>query len=343
MNKVIFTIMPWLFAAISYKAIGQETPAPPAPPKESREIIIRKKGDKDATVTVEFKDDKVLINGKPMVEFKDDAITINNRTFKFKDFENGFEDFGKHMEDFGRQMELKFKGNDVHGDFKMGGNFLGVVTEKADEGAKITEVVKGSAAEKADLKEGDIITKIEDKKVTGPGELAEIIGGFEPKKEVKIYYKRDKKEKTAKATLQERKESGTRTFTFTSPDGGDMRALAVPRPLPGVPGNFDFNIDQFKMDFNRGPKLGLKIQDLQEGSGVKVLDVEEGSPAEKAGLKKDDVITAVGAEKVNNTDEAREQLHLNDSKNSYTIGAKRNNTDMQFEIKIPKKLKTADL
>ena len=96
-------------------------------------------------------------------------------------------------------------------------------------------------------------------------------------------------------------------------------------------------------NFNRRPKLGLKIQDVEEASGVKVLEVEEGSAAAIAGLKKDDIITEIGGVKVKNTDEAREQLMENSSKNAYPITVKRNNAEMKFEVKIPKKLKTANL
>jgi len=60
-------------------------------------------------------------------------------------------------------------------------------------------------------------------------------------------------------------------------------------------------------------------------------------------LKKDDVITEIGGVKVTNTDEAREQLMENADKNTYSIKAKRNGTEMDFTIKIPKKLKTANL
>jgi serine protease Do len=50
-----------------------------------------------------------------------------------------------------------------------GGNraLLGVVSEKNDNGAKITSVTKESAAEKAGLKKDDIITKVGDTKIEG--------------------------------------------------------------------------------------------------------------------------------------------------------------------------------
>ena len=351
MNKIIFAIMPWILVAIGYKATAQETPKAPEPPKEIQEIIISKNGTKDATVTIQFKDDKVLINGKSMIEFKDDAITIKNRTFKFKEIEKKFEGIGGSMEEFGKEIELAFADGNFKGNFQMGGSFLGVTTTKDEVGAKVEDVVKSSAAEKAGLKKGDIITKIDDKKVAGPEELAEIIGNLEPKKEVSIHYSRDGKDKTTKAILQERKMAESRSFSFTTPDR-IVKGYALPQApraprVPGViisPDNFDGNIE-IERNFNipGRPKLGLKIQDMEEGKGVKVLEVEEGSAAEIAGLKKDDIITEIGGIKIYNTDEAREQLFENTGKPSYSIEAKRNNTDMKFDIKIPKKLKTANL
>jgi serine protease Do len=105
-----------------------------------------------------------------------------------------------------------------------------------------------------------------------------------------------------------------------------------------------YNDYSFAFDgFPRKQKLGLKIQDTEEGNGVKVLLVEDSSAAAIAGLKKDDVIIEIGGEKVTNTDEARDQLQENREKSTYVIKARRNNTEMKFDIKIPKKLKTANL
>lgn len=345
-KKLALAIMPWFFAAIGYKATAQDAPPPPPPPpppSETREVIIRKKGDKDTKVTIEFKDDKVLINGKPMIEFKDESITINNRTYKFKQMEKDFEKFGREMEGFGKEFEFAFGGENFKGEMISSGTFLGVVTEKDNAGVKIMEVVKESAAEKAGLKAGDIITRIDDKKLTTPAELSDLISDYKPKKEIKIHYKRDGKDKTAKATLLERKASAARSFSFSAPDR-EVRGYAIPKvPAPGG-GYLRDNAELGRVyNFGARPRLGLKIQDLEEGAGVKVLEVEEGSAAEKAGLKKDDVITEVGGVAVKNTDEAREQLHQNESKSSYAVAAKRNNSVMKFEIKIPKKLKTANL
>ena len=240
------------------------------------------------------------------------------------------------------------------------GAFLGVTTtgddeedDKKTDGATITDVTKGSAAEKAGLKEGDLITKINDKKIEGPGSLSEVVSSFKPKDEVTVYYKRDGKENSAKAILGETKFNSGMAYSFSGPKG-NARSFTLPR-TPREPGVQMWNDDAFggsfdKMNsinginlFPRQQKLGLKIQDTEEGDGVKVLDADKDSPAEKAGLKKDDIVTEIGGKKVTNTDEAREQLMENAEKSSYTIKAKRNGTEMSFDIKIPKKLKTANL
>ena len=361
MNKVIIAIMPWIFAAIGYKATAQETTQKDdkkGDKKETQVITIKKNGDKNADLKIEFKNDVVLVNGKPLVEFKDDAITINNKKIVVKDGgkysimgDDGKPAFQMEFDNF-NDFNFDELGDRVVRGFAYNGNrtFLGVTTDKDDAGAKISDVTKESAAEKAGLKEGDIITKVDDTKIENPSDLSKAISSRKPKEEVKITYKREGKEKTAKAILQERKDSDVRSFSFSGP-GGNLKTITIPdHPYtPSSPrsfypnnGNYNFDEDVLVRGFRR-PKLGLKIQDLEEGSGVKVLEVDEESPAEKAGLKKDDIIVAVGDTKVNNTDEAREQLQVNAEKSSYTIEAKRNNNTMKFDIKIPKKLKTTNL
>lgn len=72
------------------------------------------------------------------------------------------------------------------------------------EGAYLVEVVSGSPAEKAGLKEGDIITKIDSKKITGDdGEVAGVIGKKKVGDTISVTYWRDGKEATVTVTLAE--------------------------------------------------------------------------------------------------------------------------------------------
>lgn len=318
--------------------------------KETQEIIIRKKGDAATDLRVEINGDKVIINGKPLSDFKDENITIKKGNIMIRD---------------GEKMLFNFNDKDFMKGWEEGNTlskaFLGVTTSDDDEGAKINKVTEGSAADKAGLQEGDIITKIDNKKVEGPSSLSEIITSYKPKDNVKIYYVRDGKEKNTKASLGQTKNA--MAFSFKSPEG--KFSLTMPRvpgapPAPPMPPGANVEIwgDEFNNAmprafgqgngiftdiFPRHQKLGLKIQDTEEGNGIKVLGTDKDSPAEKAGLKKDDIVTEIAGKKINNTDDAREQLLETHDKSVYTIKANRNGTAMSFEIKIPKKLKTADL
>jgi serine protease Do len=367
MKKIVFTAAIMCFAAFTTTLTAQDEKTEKverkekvekkekAERKETQEIIIRKKGEKDTKITVEIKGDKISINGKPLSEFKDDQITVNRRNIIIRDGKGGtrfqmtpddFEGFSFNTEDDGEP-----------------GAFLGVTTnvysdagdkEGTHKGAEVTNVTKGSAAEKAGLKNGDVITKVNDKKVDDPNSLSDVVSSFKPKEEVTVYYKRDGKEQSAKATLGERKESRSMAYSFSGP-GGTTRSFSMPRvqvdprielgdmsPKVWSPESDAFD-KYFDNVFPRQQKLGLKIQDTEEGNGVKVLDVDKESPAEKAGLKKDDIVTEVGGKKVENTDEMREQLMENMEKSTYNIKATRNGNIVSFDIKIPKKLKTANL
>jgi len=359
MKKIVFTAAIMCFAAFSTISAQDEKGDKGAKgdkdKKETQEIIIRKKGQKDAKISVEINGDKITINGKPLSEFKDDEISINKRNIIIRDGKGGTR-FQMNPEDF--------EGFSWSSDDDEPGAFLGVTTnvysdngdkEGTHKGAEITDVTKGSSAEKAGLKNGDIITKINDKKVEDPNSLSEVVTSFKPKDEVTVYFKRDGKEQSAKATLGDRKESRAMAYSFSGPDGM-ARSFSMPRvqvdprvelgdmaPRIWSPGAGDNNYKFFSDTYPRQQKLGIKIQDTEEGYGVKVLDVDKDSPAEKAGLKKDDIVTEIGGKKVTNTDEMREGLMDNMEKSSYNIKATRNGSSMSFDIKIPKKLKTANL
>ncbi len=337
MKFVMLALVSWFFGLLSYKANAQE-----GEKKVTEQINIIKSGDKDVKLTIEFSGDKITINGKPMMEFNEDGIVINNRQIIISD---DLDIQGLPPTAFGFSMDpsLSKRGN------RMGKSrtYLGVVTEKAEEGVRIKEITKGSPAEKAGLQINDIITKVEDTKLNNSQDLYDAIVKRKAGDEVKIFYKRGKKDKVVRAMLMEKKEEGNMSFTFSGPNGSKVFTIPEPpsppdSPIPPFPPE-ELNEWRENFSFPRHQKLGLKIQDTEEGSGVKIINVEENSAAEKAGIKKEDIITEIAGKKINNTDEAREWLQENADSASYTIKAKRNGTEMSFIIKIPKKLKTTNL
>lgn len=296
----------------------------------NEEIIIKKSGKNPEKMTIVVDGDNVTINGKPVDEFENNNIIIlkknaeiNMPLVRMRKFQN--RNWNQEGND---EMEMRL--NDL-------GNkaMLGVLTEKTDEGVKITEVTKNSGAEKAGLKEGDIITKVGTSAIASPQELMNTIREYKPKDKVDITYKRDGKENKTNATLGENKG---RAYSFNMNGDVDGKYFGQIFPDGSIPG-----LENFNFDFVNKPKIGLQIQDVEEGSGVKVKEVDEETPAEKAGLKEGDVITQVNGKDISGVDEMKEAIKDVKAGDSIKLTFKRNGLTQTTDIKIPKKLKTVDL
>lgn len=327
--------------------MAQEKPEKPekaekaekAEKKEAEQIIITKKGDINDKYTIVVDGDKITVNGKPVEDLKKEGITV--RRSKIRD------------------MWAYGGGNSSGGTWNMNGNgnnvllfnedsnraMLGVSTENnEDKGAEVQEVTEGSAADKAGIKKGDIITMIDDKKISGPDDLSTTIQDHKPGDKVTVTFLRDSKEQ--KMTVELGKWKGVKINGFTmTPDQ-----------------NFNFNMPEFKMEElqprmqelqrsmpliygvdNNRPKLGLSVQDTEDGKGVKVIDVDDESNAAKAGVKEDDIITQVNDKEVNSADEVAKIVRENRDKPSLTLKVKRGSKTQTIEVKMPRKLKTAEL
>ena len=172
-----------------------------------------------------------------------------------------------------------------------------------------------------------MITKVGSKKVVDPGELVEAIADHKPNDKVDITYLRDGKESKTTATLLENK---TRAYSFhVNPDFN----IDIPRP----------NLDGMNFTFNRRPKIGLQIQDVEEGKGVAIKDVDADSPASKAGLKEGDVITQFNGKDIAGVEEIRTEVRDVKEGDTLKITYKRGSKTQTAELKIPKRLRTADL
>ncbi len=78
------------------------------------------------------------------------------------------------------------------------------------EGVLVRSVIKGTAAEKAGLKAGDVITKIGDRKVTSPRDISNAVRSVSSGKAFPVTVIRDRKETTLNATIEEKSSGGTR-------------------------------------------------------------------------------------------------------------------------------------
>jgi serine protease Do len=219
-------------------------------------------------------------------------------------------------------------------------------------GLAIRSVEVGSPAEKAGLQTNDIIETVDGAKMAEKEDLSKLIRSKKEGNKIELKILRNNQSQKIVATLGSKKlEDFDRTFVFKMPNGNarmyklpdsDMPSFA--ERIPKVEG-FNFNIEHN----SNTPKLGLKVQDIQEGNGVKVLEVSKESLAEKAGIKVNDIITEYYDKVINNTDEFRRYNSiLRNSRalkpdGSYSLKVLRDGKPLELKIVIPKLLKTAEL
>jgi len=136
---------------------------------------------------------------------------------------------------------------------------------KGEAGAPISAVTPGSPAEKAGLKQGDVITAINGTSLKptadeSAGEkLLDVMHNVKPGDNLSIAYTRNGKAATTKATAD---------------DARDMISLS----FPGI---------------MHRPVLGIDVGPSEDEGGVTVVGVTPDGPADKAGLRAGDELTAV--------------------------------------------------
>jgi len=322
-----------LTLALGGMAIAQDkTFDKKAKKSKDESIIIRKKGDSKEKLTIVVDGDKVTVNGKPVEELKDEDIEV------IKAGADNVSVMVRPRTWTGRAPLPPLPpggAKSFEGNFTVTNKaFLGVITAKDDKGAKITSITKESAAEKAGLQKDDIITNVGDVKIENSDDLYEAIGKFNPDDKVKLTYLRDGKAATVEATLQKNK-SINRTYNFNWNTDSDFH-FDVP-PIPEAPEAPRFYAGP------RKPRIGMQVQDIEESKGVKVLDVDDESPAAKAGLKEGDIITEMDGKELANLDELKGKMRDMKEGDSFKVTYKRAGSTQTAEIKLPKRLKKADL
>jgi len=343
------------------------------------------KADVDVNMTVVVDGNKVTINGKEVDE-NDPRLSIEgkgNKRVILKKLDKNLNGLGNLDDkkpriivegrplnglDFGKGLELdgdiiiNENGEDnfdmiVPNQAKTNEAFLGVVTEQTEEGAKVNQVSAESPAAKAGLKEGDIITKVNDLKIDGPATLYDAIGKSKPEDKVTISYIRNGKTSTLVASLVKNKNT-MQYYNFSSPEGqGGPSFDAYPkqyldpntrkyqqRPrgfsfIPNFPGMEGMTIPGFE----NKPKLGISIEDTETADGVKITNVSENSPAAKSGLLENDIIVQVNDQKIKEVDGLKPIIKDAKEGTSFTFQVKRNKELKTIIVKLPKKLKTANL
>jgi S1-C subfamily serine protease len=194
--------------------------------------------------------------------------------------------------------------------------FLGVavgpVKDSDTTGAMVHDVTPDSPAARAGLKKGDIIIKIDDQEVKAPEAVVETVKGHKAGDAVKLHVQRDGEEKTFEVTL------------------GERRAVTV-APMPEVFGKRPAFLGVWTRELNDEVKKELGVE---ADKGAVVADVMPHSPAAKAGLKKDDVITEVNGQAIANPEELRTTIQKLEPGKEAAVKVLRGNETREFQVEL---------
>lgn len=170
----------------------------------------------------------------------------------------------------------------------------GLGLDKA-EGALISNVTAGSAADKAGLKRGDVILSYQGRAVVDTNSFRNEIAATKPGSTITLNVLRDGKARDIKATLEE------------NPAAKNARG-EVERGGREGSGRFGMTVEPLT------PEIARQLDLDRDAKGVVISDVDPSGAAASAGLREGDVIQQVNGKTVRTPDEVRSALNASTDK-----------------------------
>jgi Do/DeqQ family serine protease len=159
---------------------------------------------------------------------------------------------------------------------------------KNAEGAIVSRVEPGSPAERAGVKQGDVIMAINGNPIGDSNSLRNIIASSTPGAEVTLTVARDGQERQLRATLSELSSQAAAETTPGGGSSGENRLGMNVKPIT--------------------PDLATSLGDPRDAKGLVITDIDPGGAAADAGLQPGDLIEQVNRRPVRSEKELKSAL-----------------------------------
>jgi len=210
---------------------------------------------------------------------------------------------------------------------------------KEDRGVEISSVTEGGPADKAGIKQGDVVLEYNGQPVEGMTQFQRLVHETPTGRQVKVEVWRNGAPLTLTATVETRKG-----FSLESQDMDiNIFGNSPTFEMPSMPSVQPFDMPRI-MTITPSRRLGIEGEGLGEEpqfaeflgvkEGVLVKSVLKNSAAEKAGIKAGDVITKIGDTAVYNSHDITGTLRANHQNQTFTVTVVRNKKEMQITVTI---------
>ncbi len=201
-----------------------------------------------------------------------------------------------------------------------------------ERGVEVTRVERDSPAEKAGLKEGDVVLEYNGQRVEGTEQFVRLVRETPPGRQAKLLISRNGATQTVAATVGRRKpvvyweRDFRRDMDRLREDLGRLRMPDMPQPFMSWRSSI-LGVEAESLSTQLAEFFGVK-------EGVLVRSVHKDTPAEKAGFKAGDVITKVDGEAVRTPSEVSSRLRASRDKRTFPVTVVRNRQEMTLTVTL---------
>ena len=178
---------------------------------------------------------------------------------------------------------------------------------KRAQGALVSDIMTGSPAEKAGLRQGDIITRFAGKEIKSVQQLQLLVADTPVGSQVEIEFFRDGQLKKLSLSLA----------------SADSAVAAIPKSSETGTGWVGLSVEDLPRDMRAS---GLK--------GVIVTGIEAGSAAAESGIQRGDVIVSVNQKRIADLKDYARAMKEGERKGSVALLVRRGNASIYFAIII---------